>query len=221
MDKQMAYFPIFIQLEHEDCLVAGGGKVAQRKVEILLEYGPRIRLVAPKVTARLMELGEQGKIQIFFRQFQPEDLEGASLVIAASNDAAVNRLISAACRKQKIPVNVVDVKEECSFLFPALIKEQDVTVGISTGGSSPAMARLLKERIYAALPKGCGQAARWVGAQRERLKASIACPSLREHVFKELAQQALSRAQEGREALSDEEVNELVRRKTEQENEGK
>ena len=67
----MAYFPIFIQLEGEDCLVAGGGKVAQRKVEILLEYGPGIRLVAPEVTARLRELGEQGKIRIFLRQFQP------------------------------------------------------------------------------------------------------------------------------------------------------
>ena len=64
----MAYFPIFIQLEGEDCLVAGGGKVAQRKVEILLEYGPGIRLVAPEVTARLRELGEQGKIRIFLRQ---------------------------------------------------------------------------------------------------------------------------------------------------------
>src|SRR5699024_7278608 len=180
MDEHMAYFPIFIQLEEEDCLVAGGGRVAQRKVEILLEYGPKIRLVAPRVTDSLWKMGQQGKIQIFLRRFRPEDLEGARLVIAARNDPVVNGSISAACRQQNIPVYVVEVKEECSFLFPALVKDQDVTVGISTGGSSPAMARLLKERIRSALPEGCGQAARWVGEQRERLKAAVASPSLRE-----------------------------------------
>ncbi len=214
----MAYFPIFIQLEGEDCLVAGGGKVAQRKVEILLEYGPGIRLVAPEVTARLRELGEQGKIRIFLRQFQPEDLEGAGLVIAASNDPAVNGAISAACRRRKIPVNVVDVKEECSFLFPALVKDQDVTVGISTGGGSPAMAGFLKKKIREALPEGFGQAAHWVGGQRERLKPHIVIPSLREEIFKELAELALSRIQEGREFPTDEEVDELVRRKLERTN---
>ena len=193
--------------------------MAQRKVEILLEYGPKIRLVAPRVTDSLWKLGQQGKIQIFLRRFRPEDLEGARLVIAASNDPEVNGSISAACRQQNIPVNVVDVKEECSFLFPALVKDQDVTVGISTGGSSPAMARLLKERIRSALPEGCGQAARWVGEQRERLKAAVASPSLREKIFKGLAEQALIRAGEGREMASDEEVNELVRRKLEQTNE--
>ena len=219
MDEHMAYFPIFIQLEEEDCLVAGGGRVAQRKVEILLEYGPKIRLVAPRVTDSLWKLGQQGKIQIFLRRFRPEDLEGARLVIAASNDPEVNGSISAACRQQNIPVNVVDVKEECSFLFPALVKDQDVTVGISTGGSSPAMARLLKERIRSALPEGCGQAARWVGEQRERLKAAVASPSLREKIFKGLAEQALIRAGVGREMASEEEVNELVRRKLEQTNE--
>ena len=106
MDEHMAYFPIFIQLEEEDCLVAGGGRVAQRKVEILLEYGPKIRLVAPRVTDSLWKMGQQGKIQIFLRRFRPEDLEGARLVIAASNDPEVNGSISAACRQQNIPVNV-------------------------------------------------------------------------------------------------------------------
>ena len=107
MDEHMAYFPIFIQLEEEDCLVAGGGRVAQRKVEILLEYGPKIRLVAPRVTDSLWKMGQQGKIQIFLRRFRPEDLEGARLVIAASNDPEVNGSISAACRQQKAFLNTL------------------------------------------------------------------------------------------------------------------
>ena len=136
MDEHMAYFPIFIQLEEEDCLVAGGGRVAQRKVEILLEYGPKIRLVAPRVTDSLWKLGQQGKIQIFLRRFRPEDLEGARLVIAASNDPEVNGSISAACRQQNIPVNVVDVKEEKGIITAVLEKGAGVCPVVKEGAGN-------------------------------------------------------------------------------------
>ena len=194
----MAYFPMFVELKDQDCLVAGGGKVAERKVRILLEYGPKIRVVAPEATEEIKGLAKEGKIRLDLREFCREDLDGAGMVIAASCDKNVNREISACCKSRRIPVNVVDVKEECSFFFPALVKDGPVTVGISTGGESPAMAGLLKKRIRQVIPEGCGQAAAWVGEQRERLKAEISDGKEREELFKELAKRALGQADEGK-----------------------
>lgn len=211
----MAYFPIFIDLQGKDCLVAGGGRVAERKVRILLEYGPALRVVAVQASPFLRELADQGRIRLFLRAFQPEDLEGAELVIAASDDSQVNGEISRLCRQRRIPVNVVDVKEECSFLFPALVKEGDISIGISTGGKSPAMAALLKQRVRQAVPTGCAQAAAWMGEERERLKERIPGQSVREAVFQELAQLALERG----EGLSQEEVEEIIGRKMDRQNE--
>ena len=211
----MAYFPIFINLENQDCLVVGGGKVAERKVRILLEYGPKIRVVAPEVTETLRKLQAEGRVRLFLRPFCPEDLKEAFLVIAASSDPDVNREISKVCKEKKIPVNVVDVKEECSFLFPALIKEENVTIGISTGGDSPAMAGFLKEKIRKSIPENCGQTAAWMGEKRKQLKGRIPDLHLREAIFKELAREAMERGK----GLSRQEVDEIINRKMEQYNE--
>ena len=94
----MSYFPMFIELENQDCLVVGAGKVAERKVRILLEYGPNVRVVAPEATERLRQLAAQGRIKLFLRPYSKGDLEGAQLVIAACSDPDVNREISRICR---------------------------------------------------------------------------------------------------------------------------
>ena len=211
----MSYFPMFIELAGQDCLVVGAGKVAERKVRILLEYGPNVRVVAPEATERLRQFAAQGRIKLFLRPYSKGDLEGAQLVIAACSDPDVNREISRICRERKIPVNVVDVKEECSFLFPALVKDGNVTVGISTGGESPAMAGLLKERVRQAIPQNCGQAAAWVGLQREALKKRIAHSRLREAVCRELANIAFERGEEGFKGFAPEKVDEIIKRKME------
>lgn len=116
----MAYFPFFVDIEKQKCLIAGGGIVALRKVEVLLPYGPAITVVSPEFAPELRELAEQSGVLLKERDFRMEDLNGADFVVAATDDPVLNRQISLTCRENRIPVNVVDVKDECSFIFPPL-----------------------------------------------------------------------------------------------------
>ncbi len=202
----MAYFPFFMEAEGMDCLIVGGGMVALRKVQVLTEYGASVRVVAPEICAEIREMAGQGDIAVFERSFELQDLEGAGAVVAATSDEALNRQISGECRRRRIPVNVVDVKEECSFIFPALVKEGDIVVGVSTGGASPAMARLLKQRIREVIPEGSGEAAAWLKGCRPFVKKRVDSQPVREAVFKELTRRVMS---EGR-SLSEAEVCDII-----------
>lgn len=167
----MGYFPFFVQLQSVPGLIVGGGTVALRKAEKLLPYGPRLTVTAPEIGAELARLPG---LTLVRRPFRPEDVEGMAFVIAASGDAALNRQVAGLCRERGIPVNVVDDKEACSFLFPALVKRGELSVGISTGGSSPTAAIWLKEQIGALLPQGLEDILAWLEEQRPILKAR--CP---------------------------------------------
>ena len=149
----MAWFPFFVSLDGAPGLLAGGGQVALRKAEKLLDYGPRLTVVAPRVCPELEELARSARIPLVRRGFQEEDLEPAPLfVIAATGDRALNHRIAALCRRRRILVNVVDDPSACGFLFPALVRRGRLSVGISTGGASPTAAVWLKERVEEALP---------------------------------------------------------------------
>lgn len=145
----MAYFPVFIELENKKVLVVGGGQVARRKVEKLLPYGAHITVAAPHIESSLIALGADRYINA---PFSPDMLDDADIVIAATDNRDLNRRISELCAKKKTPVNVVDDKALCSFIFPALIKRGEMSIGISTGGASPSAAIWAKERINAILP---------------------------------------------------------------------
>ena len=156
----MAYFPFFTDIEGQDCLIVGGGAVARRKVEVLLGYGPHITVVAPEISPEIRRLEEkladgeksalqtvEGSLNLLTRPFQMEDLAGRDFVVAATEDDGLNHKISQACRDHKIPVNVVDVKEECSFIFPSIVREGNVEVGISSGGGSPSITQEVKRQV--------------------------------------------------------------------------
>lgn len=145
----MAYFPMFTELENKTVLVVGGGQVARRKVEKLLPYGAHITVAAPHIESALLALGADRYINA---PFSPDMLDDADIVIAATDNRDLNRRISELCGKRKTPVNVVDDKALCSFIFPALIKRGEMSIGISTGGASPSAAIWTKERINAILP---------------------------------------------------------------------
>ena len=140
----MGYFPFFVDLTGKEGLIVGGGTVALRKVEKLLPYGPHLPVAAPEV---LPELDSCPELTLLRRPFAPELLENKAFVIAATDDAAVNREISALCQERGIPVNVVDDPDQCTFLFPALVKRGDLSVGISTTGASPTAAVWLKQQV--------------------------------------------------------------------------
>lgn len=165
----MAYFPFFVDLEGQRGLIVGGGTVALRKAEKLLPYGPALTVVAPEPVSELAAL----PVELTRREFQPEDLDRADFVIAATDNEEENHRISALCQERKIPVNVVDDKEACSFLFPALVRRGNLSVGVSTGGSSPTAAIWLKEQIEGLLPEQTEEILTWLEAQRPLLKERL------------------------------------------------
>ena len=179
----MAYFPFFVELEGASGLVAGGGKVALRKVEKLLPYGPRLTVIAPRIDEKILAMPG---VVCLRRAFEPADLEGKDFAVAAAGDREVNHRISRLCRERKIPVNVVDDKEASSFLFPSLIKRGELSVGISTGGSSPSAAIYLKERFAEAVPENLPEILDFLAGERANIRQAVSCGGRREALMKEL-----------------------------------
>ena len=180
----MGCFPLFIELEGRPCLVAGGGRVALRKVKKLLPFGPRVTVVAPEVCP---ELAAVPGVRFVRRRVRPADLRGQTLVIAATDNTEMNRRIAAVCRARRIPVNVVDDPRAGSFLFPALAQRGPLTVGISTGGASPDAAVYVKRRVEAALPGAeFGPILTWLAACRGPVKAALDRESIRAALFARL-----------------------------------
>lgn len=185
----MPYFPMFIDLKDRPCLIVGGGSVAARKVEKLLPYGPRLTAVAPEFTPEF----DAFPVSCLRRPYSPGDEDGMALVIAATDDAQLNQAVSAACRAKNIPVNVVDDKELCTFLFPCLVQQGELSVGISTGGASPTAAVWLKEQIAGLVPEGFDAILQYLEALRPRLKREVPDETRRAKLFAALFRACLDR----------------------------
>lgn len=199
----MGYFPFYINIEGKRCLVAGGGKVALRKVKDLLPFGPLFRVIAPDILPELCDLAEAaeagGRIAIERRKCCAEDAGEADFVIAAVDDEALQRNLFEYCSQKGIPINSVDRKEFCSFIFPSLITEGPVTVGISTGGASPAVAQYLKKRFAEVLPEGIGALTLELGQLRDCVRERIPrSQKLRSQVFHQLAEEGIKLMEQGR-----------------------
>ena len=141
------YFPMFIDLTDRKIFVAGGGRIARRRIEALVKFGADIHVAAPQVCPEIALLAEEGKIRILLREYRPSDLDGMEFAIAATDDREVNRAVYAECRKRGIPVNVADDKTLCDFYFPALVLTDDVVIGIGSGGESPGRVKEVRQRI--------------------------------------------------------------------------
>jgi len=175
----MDFLPVFLQIRDRPCLVVGGGAVAARKVELLLQAGGRVTVVAPALSEALQALHQAGRINHRPAAFSPADLEGCLLAIAATDDQAVNRQVSELCQARAIPVNVVDQPELCSFIMPAIIDREPVLIAVSTGGSSPVLARLLRGRLESLIPAAYGRLAALVAGFRDKVKQRIPAPQRR------------------------------------------
>ena len=182
----MNYFPVFFDLTALKVLVVGGGEVALRKVALLERSGASITLVAPEVLPELQERAAAGKIILAIREFVPKDLDGARLVIVATSRRAVNRWIAALSEARGIPVNVVDDREASRFIVPAIIDRDPVLVAISTGGASPVLARRLRERLEAAIPRKIGELAVWLRALRHGARRRLRDTDERRRFFENI-----------------------------------
>ena len=141
------YFPMFIDLTDRKIFVAGGGRIARRRIEAFVKFGADIHVAAPRVCPEIALLAGEGKIKTVLREYRPSDLDGMDFAIAATDDREVNRAVYEECRKRGIPVNVADDKTLCDFYFPALVLTDDVVIGIGSGGESPGRVKEVRQRI--------------------------------------------------------------------------
>lgn len=179
----MNAYPIsLIGLENRRIVVIGGGKVAARKVTGLVDAGARVEIISPEVCEGIRALAENGKVDIIRRAYQPGDLSGAFLVIAATNDPEINHRIWVEANQANCLVNVADDPKHSTFILPAVIRRGEITISISTGGASPALARRLREKIEPMIGAEYAELARilaelrpelltWFPSEQERLDA--------------------------------------------------
>ena len=151
MKKRFPYYPIYIDIENRAVLIVGGGAVCTRKAETMMRYGGRVTIVSPKITDEIAAWGRAGLLTVKFKKYDEADLEGASMVIASTDDPCVNARVARDCRRRRVPVNVVDVTHLCEFIVPAIIEKGSIQIAVSTGGKSPAVARTLKEDLQRAI----------------------------------------------------------------------
>jgi len=145
----MSLFPMFVKLEGRTCLVVGAGAVAQSKIESLLQAGASVRVVAPAAIQSIQNLAAQNLIALLQKTFEPADLDGAFLVIAATSSPDVNAAIFEQARLHNILCNSVDDPEHCDFYYPAVVRRGRLQFAISTEGQSPALAQRLRRELEA------------------------------------------------------------------------
>ncbi|MFC1494253.1 bifunctional precorrin-2 dehydrogenase/sirohydrochlorin ferrochelatase [Thermodesulfobacteriota bacterium] len=143
----MSYYPIFVDLKGRKVLVVGGGSVAGRKIDTLLEYGAAVNLVSLELSDSLKGYIDSGKIKYLGKEFGEDHLSGMFLVIAATDNPDLNHRISEVAEKKGMLVNAVDQPGDCNFIVPSIIKKGDLTIAISTSGKSPALAKKIRKEL--------------------------------------------------------------------------
>ncbi|MDO9371645.1 MAG: siroheme synthase CysG [Gammaproteobacteria bacterium] len=184
----MDFFPIFLNIKGKPCLLVGGGDVAARKALQLLRAGAEVRVVAPAMGERLRALAEQHKMTQRSGRFEPADLEDCVLVIAATDDSAVNRAVHAAALQKNIPVNVVDNPALCSFIMPAIVDRSPMLIAVSSGGAAPVLTRLLRARLETLIPAAYGSLAALAARFREKVKQRFAHSEQRRRFWEDMLQ---------------------------------
>ena len=167
----MNHFPIFLRLQDQRVLVVGGGEVAARKLRLLRAAGARVEVVARALNEEIAALHAGGAIRHVGELFEPAQLRGCRLVVAATDDPVLNHEVSHAAQGEGIPVNVVDDPAASTYITPSIVQRDPVTIAISTDGAAPVLARRLRERIEALLPAAYGRLGAFMGRQREQVKA--------------------------------------------------
>ncbi len=184
----MQALPIFFKINNRHCVVIGGGDVAMRKVTMLLKADADVTVISPEICHELQELVTAKKIKYVKASFKKNQLDGACLVIAATDDAIVNEAVSTAAKAQNIPVNVVDAPDLCTFTMGSIIDRSPVVIAVSSEGNAPVLARYIRTKIETMLPAGYGRIAAIAGEFREQVKAKFATTQLRRRFWEGVLQ---------------------------------
>jgi len=189
----MDHLPIFLNLKNQPCLIVGGGVVAARKADLMLQAGAQVTVLAASLKQEMQSFYQQQKIH-----WQPQTLNAHNfaqqlaqlprpkIVICATDDPQLNQAVSQTCRQQHILVNVADQTELCDFILPAIVDRNPITIAVSTGGRSPILARLIKSRLETLIPANYGKLAKLLGHIRHTVKAKIPSPDARKAFWERL-----------------------------------
>lgn len=181
------FYPVFLDLRDKKCLVVGGGKVAAQKVNSLLSCHAKVTVLSPELSFELQKLTDTGKIKYLQKTYNSIFLEDIFLVIGSTANEEVNSSIAADCRSRHILVNIVDVPSLCSFIVPAVARQGDLSIAISTAGKSPALAARLRKEIESSFDLQYGSFLDFLGALRPRILETISNSNRRKALFLEMA----------------------------------
>lgn len=189
--KGMALFPIFIDLRGKKCVVVGGGSVASRKINTLLEFDAQVTVVSPEFCPKILEWESQKRIETNRKEYSGGDLQGALLAVAATSDKNVNDKVWQEASDRHIFVNVADDPGKCTFVFPAVVKRDELVVGITTSGGYPALAGSIRRQIEALLPERYGELLQILGDIRHKAEREISSTHRRKEILLQLLEAAL------------------------------
>ncbi len=167
----LKYYPVFLDISGEKCVIVGGGRVAERKAGRLFSCGAHVVVIARKATALLEEMNREGKIVLVASDYDRSALDGAFLAFAATNDAAVNRQVAMDARAAGVLANVADAPDRCDFIVPSVVERGELTIAVSTGGSSPAVARKIRKELETLYGEEYSELLRIMGKLRETIIA--------------------------------------------------
>ncbi len=208
----MKLFPLFADLHDRPVLVIGAGEVAARKIALLLAAGAEVRVGAPALGEAVARLVRDHRVQHLPGHYTPDWLEGAWLVIAATADADLNHAIAADAAQRRVFVNVVDDAARSSFQVPAIVDRSPLVVAISSGGSAPMLARLLRERLESLLDAALGPLAALLERRRARIRARLREPAARRHFYSSILDGGvLGRLRSGQPELAERALDDALR----------
>jgi uroporphyrin-III C-methyltransferase/precorrin-2 dehydrogenase/sirohydrochlorin ferrochelatase len=203
----MDYFPIFLKLKQRPCLVVGGGEVALRKVRLLRSAGAEVTVVAPELVPELEQMAQAGQIRHLCGVFEKPQLSNHVLVIAATDSREVNHAVFEAGEAQNVPVNVVDDPEHSSYITPSIIDRSPLVVAVSTGGSAPVLARLIRAKLESWIPAGFGRLADFATRFRDQVKARFGDVEARRNFWESVLEGPVAEAvMAGNQALAESEM---------------
>lgn len=210
----MDHLPIFCQLRDRPCLLVGGGDVAERKARLLMEAGAQLTVNALHFAPQFEAWAKEGMLSLVRGPFDEALLDPCWLAIAATDDDTVNQHVSEAAEARRIFCNVVDAPKQASFIMPSIIDRSPLMVAVSSGGTSPVLARLLREKLESVLPQHLGKVARYAGQLRGRVKKQFATISERRRFWEKffindrLAQSLANQDEQAVTAITDRMLNE-------------
>jgi precorrin-2 dehydrogenase/sirohydrochlorin ferrochelatase len=182
----MRYYPANLDVQNRECLVVGGGSVGERKVKTLLECGALVTVVTTLATESLQGLASKGHIKIEKREYEPSDMEGKLLVIGATDNEAVNEKISKDAAERGLLCNIADRPAVCTFVLPAIVRQGDLMIAISTSNKSPAVARRIRETLEKQFGPEYNALLTLMGAIRQKLLAQGKSPEAHKQKFERL-----------------------------------